>query len=175
MGRDLGQCEDQSLQFSLTHQWSGSVLRAFKVTERIHQLDKVLCKRQAAQDFQSGGIGRHDSPLHSTASKTTKIENNHHSEPSEIELNGSLTTKELNHIHSDWKEGHRRGMGWSHIHMWWIKIWEGYLGNKESQPHTRTPSQGSSARKISPHNFWLQKPVGIESLEETSGAPSSSF
>ena len=25
-----------------------------------------------------------------------------------------------------------------------------------------------------PHNFWLQKPVGTESLEETSGGPSSS-
>ena len=36
------------------------------------------------------------------------------------------------------------------------------------------PAQDSSARKISPHNFWLQNPVGIESVEETSGAPSSS-
>ena len=30
-------------------------------------------------------------------------------------------------------------MGWSHTHMWWIKIQEGYLRSKESQPHTRLP------------------------------------
>ena len=57
-------------------------------------------------------------------------------------------------------------MDWSHIHMWWIKIWEGYIGREESQPHTMPSAQGSSARKISPHNFWLQKPAGIESGEK---------
>ena len=60
-------------------------------------------------------------------------------------------------------------MGWSHIHVWWIKLWEGYLRSKESQSHTRATTQGSSARKISPHNFWLQKPVRIELGEETAG------
>ena len=56
----------------------------------------------------------------------------------------------------------------------WIKIWEGYLRSEESQPHTRpAPAQGSSARKVNPHNFWLQKPLGVESVEKTSGAPSS--
>ena len=63
--------------------------------------------------------------------------------------------------------------GWSHIHVWWIKIQEGYLRGKESQPHTRLSSPGFSVRKISPHNFWLQKPVGIELVEETFGVPSS--
>ena len=43
----------------------------------------------------------------------------------------------------------------------------GYLGSEESQHHTRPPAQGSSARKISSHNFWLQKPAGIELVEET--------
>ena len=28
--------------------------------------------------------------------------------------------------------------------------------SEESQPHTSPPAQGSSARKISPHIFWLQ-------------------
>ena len=56
----------------------------------------------------------------------------------------------------------------------WIKIREGYLGSGESQTHTRPPTQDSSARKINPHNFWLQKPVGIELVEETSGATRSS-
>ena len=33
-------------------------------------------------------------------------------------------------------------MGWSHSHVWWIKIQEGYLKSEESQPHTRPPSPG---------------------------------
>ena len=35
----------------------------------------------------------------------------------------------------------------------------------------QAPAQGSSARKISPHNFWLQNQAGTESVEETSGLP----
>ena len=53
--------------------------------------------------------------------------------------------------------------------MWWIKIQEGYLRSKESQPHTQ--AQGSNARKIDPYNFWLWKPAGIELVKETAGAP----
>ena len=59
-------------------------------------------------------------------------------------------------------------MGWSYIHVRWVKIWEGYLRSKESQPHTRPPAQGSNARKIRPHNFQLLKRAGIESVEEIS-------
>ena len=47
------------------------------------------------------------------------------------------------------------------------------LGAKSPRPTPGPPAQDSRARKISPHNFWLQKPVGIESVEETAGAPSS--
>ena len=36
------------------------------------------------------------------------------------------------------------------------------------------PAQGSSAWKISSHNFWMQKPVGIELVEQTAGASGSS-
>ena len=35
------------------------------------------------------------------------------------------------------------------------------------------PAQVPSARKIMPHNFWLQKPAGIESVEEDAGTLSS--
>ena len=43
-----------------------------------------------------------------------------------------------------------------HTHLWWMKIQEEYLRNEESQPHSRLPpAQGSNARKINPHNFWL--------------------
>ena len=55
-------------------------------------------------------------------------------------------------------------MGRSYIPM---HFGEGYLSSQESQPHTSPlPAQGSSARKITPHNFWLQNPVGIESVEK---------
>ena len=40
-------------------------------------------------------------------------------------------------------------------------------------PAQGPPAQASSARKISLHNFWLQKPGGIELVEETSGVPCS--
>ena len=40
-------------------------------------------------------------------------------------------------------------------------------------PHQVPPAQSSGARKISPHNFWLQNPAGIESVEETSRVSSS--
>ena len=38
----------------------------------------------------------------------------------------------------------------------------GISWERGGQPHDRPPAQGSSARKISPHNFWLKKPAGIE-------------
>ena len=47
-------------------------------------------------------------------------------------------------------------------------------GVKSPNPTRGPPAQDSSARKVSPHNFWLQKPRGFDSVEETSGAPSSS-
>ena len=47
-------------------------------------------------------------------------------------------------------------------------------GSRSPSPTPGLPAQGSSARKISPHNFWLQKSVRIESVEENSGVSSSS-
>ena len=48
------------------------------------------------------------------------------------------------------------------------------LGARSPSATTGPPAQGSSARKISPYKSWLQKLVRNESMEETSGAPSSS-
>ena len=45
---------------------------------------------------------------------------------------------------------------------------------RSPSPKAGPPAQGPSGRNVSPHNFQLQKPAGIESVEETSGAPSSS-
>ena len=128
---------------------------------------------------QHGGVGKHGLPPCTTTSKLhvnyrTTITQNHPSEPP-IKLNGSPTTMELKKPHpSRLVGGVEMQMDWSQTHVWWIKIQEGWLGNEESQPHTRPPVQGSSARKIRSHTFWLQKPAAIESMEETSGVPSSS-
>ena len=45
---------------------------------------------------------------------------------------------------------------------------------RSPRPTSGPPAQDSSARKISPHNFWLWKPAGIELVEEAAGAISSS-
>ena len=60
-------------------------------------------------------------------------------------------------------------MDWSLIHVL-DKIREGYLRSQESG----VPALGVGARMISLHNFWLQKPTGTESVEETVGPPNSS-
>ena len=49
----------------------------------------------------------------------------------------------------------RCGMGASHSHMWWIKIRRDTSGVRDPRPTPDHPAQGSSARKISSHNFWL--------------------
>ena len=53
-------------------------------------------------------------------------------------------------------EEHRDRDGQSHIHLWWIKNGRDVLGVRDpSPPSPDHPAHGSSARKISPHNFWL--------------------
>ena len=75
----------------------------------------------------------------------------------------------------------RHWAGWSHTHVWWINIREGYLENEESQPHNRPPAQGSSVGKINPispsgtktsgdwvgrRNFWSPKQCLLKGLFE---------
>ena len=64
-------------------------------------------------------------------------------------------------------------MGWSHIHM---DKNSGRIPQERGVPHPQEapPAQSSNARMLSSHNCWLQKPVGIESVEEAAGALSSS-
>ena len=40
------------------------------------------------------------------------------------------------------------------------------LGTRSPSPTPCHPAQGSNARKIILHNFWLQRSAGIESVEE---------
>ena len=44
------------------------------------------------------------------------------------------------------------------------------MGVRSPSPTLGPPAQDSNARKVSPHNFWLQKPVGIEVVEEAAEA-----
>ena len=53
--------------------------------------------------------------------------------------------------------------------MWWIKIGIDVSGVKDLSSTPDHPAQGSSARKITPHNFWLQKLVGVGVAEATAG------
>ena len=87
----------------------------------------------------------------------TTITQNHQ----KIELYGSPTAKELKKSYSfrlvawaDMKTWKCR-MGWSHTHVWWIKTRRDILEAREPSPTPDHPDQGFSARKISPHNFWL--------------------
>ena len=55
----------------------------------------------------------------------------------------------------------RRGGGmekWNgqyYTHVWWIKIRRDTLGVRDPVLTPDHPVQGSSARKITPYNFWL--------------------
>ena len=57
----------------------------------------------------------------------------------------------------------------SHTHLWWIKIRRDISQLRDPSPIPDHTAPGSSARKISPHNFWLLKPVGVGVAEETAG------
>ena len=57
----------------------------------------------------------------------------------------------------------------SHIHMWWIKIRRDTLGLRDPSHRPDHLAQDSSDREISPHNFWLYKPVGLGVVEEIVG------
>ena len=61
-----------------------------------------------------------------------------------------------------------------HLHVV-NKIWNRYLRSEESQPHTRHPSPGFQCQEDkSPQLLATKTNPEIESMEETSGAPSSS-
>ena len=79
-----------------------------------------------------------------------------------IELYGSPMTKELKTSHSSrWVGGAEMcgdvetWKGWFHNHMWWIKTGRDNLGVRDPSLTSDDPAQSSSARKISPDNFWL--------------------
>ena len=50
--------------------------------------------------------------------------------------------------------------GWSHIHMWWVKIGRNTSRVKDPSHIPDHPAQGSSAKKISPHNLCCKNQWG---------------
>ena len=57
----------------------------------------------------------------------------------------------------------------SHIHVGWIKIRRDTLGANDPSPRPDRATQVPSFGKRKPHNFWLEKPVGVVAMEESAG------
>ena len=89
-----------------------------------------------------------------------------------MEVNGNLTTMELKKSHPSRVVGgvQTQYRLVSHPHVV-DKFRRDISGAKSPSPTPGPSTQGSNVRKVSPHNFWLQKPVKIESVEETSEVP----
>ena len=101
---------------------------------------------------------------------TTKIQNNHHSGHSEIELNRSLTTTELPKPHPSKLVGGTQTQNKLLSYPCVVdKNSEGYLRSKQAQPHTRSRSPGFQCQEdkspqllatkisrdwVSGRNFW---------------------
>ena len=54
------------------------------------------------------------------------------------------------------------------------KVWEGYLGSKESQPHTRPTSPGFQGQEDKSPQLLAAKPSRVDLVEETYMVPSHS-
>ena len=99
-------------------------------------------------------------PPHTTTAKiTTKLQNNYHPESSEnpvVWKSDNQGIKEAIFAQKDRRGGdaetHRRGVPQPHVVD---KNQEGYLDTRDPSSTPDHPAQGSSARKISLHNFWL--------------------
>ena len=93
----------------------------------------------------------------------------------EIKLNGSLTTMELKKPHLSRLVGGVQTQSRLVPHPHAV---DKNLGRISQEPEVRVPHQSPQPRvpvpgRLNPQNFCLQKAMGIESVEETSGAPSS--
>ena len=113
---------------------------------------------------QDGGIGKCTSPPCTTTEKITiRPQNKYHTELSEHQAVWKSDNEGFKKTHSSrqvgraetWCGTERWQNGWSHIHVWWIKIGRDTLGMRDPRPRPDDSAQGSSTRKINPHNFWL--------------------
>ena len=92
---------------------------------------------------QDGSIGRHGSLAHNHIKITTEIENNCHSQPSEIKSNGSLTAMELKKPHPSGLVGEAQMLNGLVTHPCVIDKNLGGISWEQGVPaHTRLPSPG---------------------------------
>ena len=54
-----------------------------------------------------------------------------------------------------WRHGVAQRGGRGRMGLWWVKIRRVTLGVSNPSPRADFIAQGSSVRKIKPHNFWL--------------------
>ena len=79
-----------------------------------------------------------------------------------IELYGSLTTKDFKKPHSPrWIGGAETQNGWSHTHVWWIKIGRDTSWVRDPSPRPHHPAQSSCARKLSPPTSGCENKWGL--------------
>ena len=99
---------------------------------------------------QDGGVGKHGLPTPTTTAKiTTKLQNNYHPQSSENQAvwkSNNKGIKEVTFIQTRTRDADTEQ---TVPHLCAVdKNWKEYLS-----PTADHPNQGSSARKISPHNF----------------------
>ena len=129
-----------------------------------------------------GGICRHASPSRTATKRiSTNLKTKNNQNCQNIELDGSLTTKDLKKKYSSrWVDGAEIGswdgqdtVWWqwgsgggrwqnrqSHFHVWPIKTREDTWGVSDPSPRPDSRAGSSSDGKIKPHNFWLLKTSG---------------
>ena len=100
---------------------------------------------------------------------TVAVENNHHSKLSEIKLNGSLTTMELKKPYPSRLVGgvQMQNRPVPQPHVVDKNLGRIYREQGVPAPHQDPWSRVPVPERLSPHNFWLQNPAGIESGQET--------
>ena len=123
---------------------------------------------------QDGGIGKHASPPSRTTEKKLHLDYKTTPESSgnrAVWKSDNQGFKEATFILMDRRgrdverggevQSHGSGKekswkGWSYIHMWWIKFGKDTSRVRDPSPRPDHPAaQGSSTRKMNPHNFWL--------------------
>ena len=118
---------------------------------------------------KDGGTGKHGLPPRTATAKcSTKLQDSYHQNCQKIKLYGRPDNQEIKEVTCIYlnRRGRdaktwRHGISWSHTNKWWIKIVRDILGARDTSPTPDYPSQGSSAREKSPHNFWLKNQWGL--------------
>ena len=153
-------------------------------------LPDIEVKTLVMTSSHDGGMDKHTSPPRTTTAKiTTRLQNKYHPDSLEKGVVWKLDNQEFLKQQSFWQVGgsetwrcmercgevERRGHVERMVPYLCVvdKNQERYLRSMIPVSHQTT--QPRVLRKPSPHNFWLQKPVGVGVVEETAGCSAESF